>query len=133
VLNELREIVRKHKAGIRRLTLEWPDPADLEDTDLEQVLRLRQALGLCSYCGTHPARQFCRFDPKRRDDNALPLDPKTPAQMRRAASNAAYAASPKGRAAAAKYAASEKGRARHSRYNRSESGRRRAIKHNRTP
>ncbi len=53
--------------------------------------------------------------------------------MRRAASKARYAASPKGRAAAARYAASEKGRARHSRYNRSEQGRARSIAHNRTP
>jgi len=127
----LREIVRKHKAGIRRLTVEWPD--DLTPADVEQVRHLRLALGLCSYCGTHPSRQFCRFDPKRRDDDALPLAPKTTAQMRRAASKARYAASPKGRATAARYAASEKGRARHSRYNRSEQGRARSIAHNRTP
>jgi hypothetical protein len=129
--NELREIVRKHKAGIRRLTVEWPvDPAP---ADVEQVRRLRQALGLCSYCGTHPSRQFCRFDPKRRDEDALPLTPKTPAQMWRAASKARYEASLKGRAAAARYAASAKGRARSARYNRSERGARRAIAYNRTP
>ncbi len=135
MLNELREIVRKHKAGIRRLTLEWPrdlDYADAERAD-RMMHRLRLALGLCALCGRHPARQFCRFDPKRRDENALPLAPRTPAQVRRAASKAAYAVSPKGRAAAAKYAASEKGRARHSRYNRSPEGRARAIRHNRTP
>lgn len=128
--SEFGEIVRKHKAGIRRLTVEWPDY--LAPADVEQVRHLRRALGLCSYCGTHPARQFCRWDPKRRDENALPLAPKTPAQMRRAASKERYEASPKGRAAAAKYAASEKGRARHSRYNRSPEGRARAIAHNRT-
>ena len=131
MLNELREIVRKHKAaGIRCLTVEWPD--DLAPADVEKVRRLRMAVGLCAFCGMHPRRQFCRFDPKRRDEDALPLAPKTPAQMRRAASKARYVASPKGRAAAARYAASEKGRARSVRYNRSAKGRRRAIAHNRT-
>ena len=130
MLNELREIVRKNKAGIRRLTVEYPD--DLAPEDVERVRHLRRALGLCAYCGTHPSRQFCWFDPKRRDKDALPLASKTAAQMRRAASKALYAASPKGRAAAAKYAASEKGRARSASYNRSDLGARRAIAYNRT-
>ncbi len=129
---ELREIVRKHKAGIKRLTVEYPLDLPLAPEDVEQVRRFRRALGLCALCGMHPARQFCRFDPKRRDEDALPLAPKTAAQMRRAASKARYAASPKGRAVGARYAASAKGRARSASYNRSEGGRRRAIKHNRT-
>jgi hypothetical protein len=55
-----------------------------------------------------------------------------PVEMRRAASKARYASSPKGRATAARYAASAKGRARSARYNRSDRGARRAIAYNRT-
>ncbi len=126
----VRELVRKHKAGIRRLTVEWPDY--LAPADVAQVRHLRRALGLCSCCGTHPSRQFCRFDPTRRDEDALPLAPKTTAQLRRLEAKRRYNTSAKGRAADAKYARSEKGRARSASYSRSESGRRRAIAYNHT-
>jgi hypothetical protein len=127
---EFRKILRKYKAGIRRLTVEWPD--DLAPADVAQVRHLRRALGLCSYCGTHPSRQFCRFDPTRSDEDALPLAHKTPAQLRQLESNRSYNTSAKGRSASARYAASEKGRARSARYNRSDRGARRAIAYNRT-